>query len=98
MKFVVMSVFDSKARAFLTPFFVSHVDVGIRCFAQAAGRADTQVGSAPEDFTLWQLGHWDDDNGMFTLVTPYVNLGTAAYFKAARETQLKREEVRQHVR
>lgn len=77
----VMAVYDQKARAFLMPFYVSHVDVGVRSFGQAANTPGHQVCAHPEDFSLWHLGRFNDDNATFEFTTPYANLGLAAQFK-----------------
>lgn len=81
MKLQVMAVYDSKARVFLQPWFCVHIDVGIRAFAQAANQEGHQVGEAPEDFVLWHLGTYNDDNAVFDLKQPYTNLGPASQFK-----------------
>lgn len=85
-----MAVYDSKARVFLQPMYCSHMDVGIRTFATVANQAGHQIAENPADFTLWHLGSWDDDNGVFALSSPYTNLGFATQFK--KETRLVQHE------
>lgn len=80
MKLQVMAVYDSAARAYLVPFFVSRVEVGQRSFADAAYDKNQQIGRNPEDFTLWHLGEWDDEKASFTLHEPARNLGHATQY------------------
>jgi len=77
----IMAVYDSKARAFLIPFFCAHTDVGRRAFSDAANNPGHQVGAHPEDFTLFHLGTFDDDNAVFKLLAQYHNCGLAAQLK-----------------
>lgn len=67
MKTVVMASYDKKARVFMKPFFVSHQDVGVRAFKDAVNDQATEIGRNPEDFTLYRLGTFDDDNAKFDL-------------------------------
>lgn len=65
MKQQIMSVYDTKARAFLPPFFVPHVDVGLRAIQQATLDPQHQLSKFAEDFEIYHLGTWDDDTGHF---------------------------------
>lgn len=89
MKLQVMCAYDSKARAFLMPFYTSQVAVGVRSFAEAANTPTHQMYHHPEDFTLFHLGTFDDDNATFEFLQPYVNLGLAAQYKEGRNVQPK---------
>lgn len=77
-----MAAYDSKARAFLNPFYCSQVAVGVRSFAEAANTPGHQMCNHPEDFTLFHLGTYNDDNAIFEFLTPYANLGMAVQYKA----------------
>lgn len=65
MKLQVMSVYDTKARAFLPPFFVPHVDVGLRAIASAANEPGHQLCRFAADFEIYHLGEWDDGTGVY---------------------------------
>lgn len=68
MKVTVMAAYDKKARAFLQPYYVSHPDVGVRAFSQAVNTPDHQVHKFASDFSLYELGTFDDDSGKFDLL------------------------------
>lgn len=61
----VMAAYDKKARAFCYPFYVAHVDVGIRSFEAAVNGENQVVTAHPEDYALFLLGTWSDENGLF---------------------------------
>ena len=75
MKMKVLSVFDSAAQAFGRPAFVAAIGSAIRSFTDEVNRvdADNQMNQHPSDFTLYELGEFDDEHGRFTMLdTPRV--------------------------
>lgn len=77
----IYSVYDSKAEAFLKPFFAAADGLAIRMFQQAANDLEHDFSKWAEDYTLFNLGKWDPKNG--TLFAAKINnsLGTALLFK-----------------
>lgn len=69
MKLQMMAVYDLKARAYLPPFFVPHVDVGLRHIGHAAQDPQHQLCKFAEDFEIFHLGEFDDSTG-YTEVKP----------------------------
>lgn len=73
----VFSIYDSKAQAFLPPFFLPKESVAIRVFSSAASDPEHAFGAFPGDYTLFHIGSFDDDNAKIeTKATPR-NLGLA---------------------
>ena len=77
MKLIIFSVHDSKAAAFISPFFCPTVAVGLRSFAQAASDTDTQFCKFPGDYTLFELGTFDVNTGEISLLKAMKNHGLA---------------------
>nr|DAI03088.1 MAG TPA: DNA binding protein [Microviridae sp.] len=71
MKLHVMSVKDNAAQTFGRPFFMPSTGVALRSFTDEVNRAaeDNQLYKHPEDFDLYQLGTFDDETGVFELLT-----------------------------
>ena len=69
MKMIVCSIKDRAADAFGRPFYVPAVGVAIRSFQDEVNRAaeDSQIYHHPDDFDLFELGSFDDGNGLFEL-------------------------------
>lgn len=65
MKSQVFAVFDTKVRAFMTPYFAQTEEAGIRSFVNAAQDQNTMLCKNPEDFVLFHLGEYDDSDGSF---------------------------------
>jgi len=58
------SVFDQKALAYLPPFFMPEVGMATRAFTDMVNDTAHMFGKHPEDFTLFELGMFDDNKGM----------------------------------
>lgn len=74
MNHVVFSVRDSKSALFGQPFFSNSVGSAIRAFDDEVNRAHdgNTMFHHPEDFTLYELGVYDDHTGEFTTKLPKV--------------------------
>lgn len=71
------SIFDSKAEAFLPPFFSPTAAVALRNFEGAANDQDHAFHRHSADYTLFELGEFDDASGSITTHKAPINLGTA---------------------
>lgn len=63
MKYGMYSIFDSKAAAFMQPFFSSANGMAVRAFSDLVQDAGHPVGKHPEDYSLFCVGGFDDVNG-----------------------------------
>lgn len=67
----VFSVFDNKAGAFLPPFMELNVDTAQRAIMMALeARPEDLMAKYPEDYTLFDLGVFDDNKGEYETYTP----------------------------
>lgn len=76
----VFSVFDCQVEAFITPFFFPATGAGIRAFTMAANDGSHAFNKHAGDYTLFELGSFDEKTGQFIAHTSHVNLGTALTF------------------
>ena len=60
MKHKMFSIFDVKASAYLPPFILPETAMAVRVFADCVNSDDHQFGKHPGDYTLFELGVWDD--------------------------------------
>ena len=60
----VFAVHDAKAEAYMQPFFMANKGTAIRAMTETLTGASNQFQKYPEDFTLSELGEYDDSNGM----------------------------------
>lgn len=69
MVLVVCAVRDIKVDAFNRPFFMRHRQEALRSFSDEVNRSgsDNPLAAHPEDYELYELGHWEDSSAQFTL-------------------------------
>lgn len=80
-KLSVFAVYDSKVQAFASPFFMRAKGEAVRAFQEAVNDPSTSLCKYPEDFSLMELGEYDESTGQFSNCTAPINLGLAAQFK-----------------
>ena len=80
MKILAFSVYDSKAQAFITPFFSQTRGTAVRSFEQACNDPNHDFGRFAEDYTLMCVGEFDQENGIFVAYEAPENMGLAASF------------------
>jgi len=54
------AVLDSKAKAFLPPFFCAEVGIATRLFGDMVNEAGHQFNMHPEDYSLFEVGLFDN--------------------------------------
>lgn len=77
MKTQVFSIHDSKAEAFIQPFFSATIKTAMREFEQAVNTVDHQFNRFAGDYTLFHLGSFDSSTGRFEELEASANLGVA---------------------
>lgn len=65
----VFSIYDSKAEAFLQPFFSKTKGDAIRSLTDLVNDDKHNFCKYSEDFTLFECGTWDDGSSIFNLHT-----------------------------
>jgi len=72
MLYTIVSVYDAKAQAFGRPAFVGTVPLAVRSFDDEVNRKDenNQMNQHPEDFSLYDMGTFDDTSGVFSSHNP----------------------------
>lgn len=80
MKSKVFTIYDSKAEAFMNPFLMSKKGQAIRAFENSINDPSTQFHQHPADYTLFEIGEFDDETGNYSMYDAKLNLGTALEF------------------
>lgn len=73
----IFTIYDSKAEAYLPPFYCPNTAVAIRSFATCADDPEHAFCKNPGDYTLFRLGDWDDQTSNFEITEAKQTLGTA---------------------
>jgi hypothetical protein len=81
------SVYDSKAEAYLPPFFTTTAALAMRSFETAANSGEHDFSKYAADYTLFEIGHYDDATAQLVALEAFSNLGTALTFIRQHSTE-----------
>ncbi len=71
------TVYDCKVEAHMTPFFMSTNGQAVRAFKDSVNGKEHAFNQHPADYTLFEIGVFDNANASVVLLPAQVNLGTA---------------------
>lgn len=87
----VFSVYDAKVEAYCQPFFMGSKGQAHRSWVDVVNDPTTQFHKHPEDFTLFEIGEWDEDTADFKNHEANIPIGTALeVHKGYKEPQVAR--------
>lgn len=74
---LVFSVYDSKAEAFLQPIFCATEGIAFRLFSAAVNDRNHDFHKFAEDYTLFQIGVFDEQDGRLEALQSLKSVCTA---------------------
>lgn len=77
----MFAVYDSKAECYDKPFCMLTKGECIRGFSEAAQDPKSHLGKYPGDYTLFEIGEYEQNTGNITVHKVKLNLGTALEHK-----------------
>lgn len=80
MKLLICSILDQTAQAFFQPMYFNNKGTAIRSFSDAVNSGSGEISRHPDQYTLYQIGEFDDSTGLITVVD-HVSLGNGAQYK-----------------
>lgn len=78
------AIFDRKALQYHPPFFASTDGAAVRSLGDLVGDLNTTVGRHPNDYVLFLVGRYDDQNGSFLPISPLVHVVDAISLAPAK--------------
>lgn len=64
---IIFSIYDSKAEAYMLPFFQPTIGTALRSVQIAANDPESMIHRYAEDYTLFQIGTWDERAGVIIM-------------------------------
>lgn len=89
----MFSLYDGKAQMFQTPFYMPTLGMALRAFADLCNDPNTMVYRHPEDFSLYEIGEYDDSNAVHNSLSPLKLVGTAQEFQKRSPEKTKPETI-----
>lgn len=73
----VCALYDSAVGAYLQPFFVPSRGAAERGMMDLVANPESNVSKHPGDFTLFELGTWDEHTGVIAIHEAKISYGSA---------------------
>jgi len=80
MKTKAYSVYDSKVKNYTRPLYHRNAAEALRAFEDECNNPQSQLNKFAADFTLFEIGEWDDETAILTCEAAPVSLGNALQF------------------
>lgn len=84
MKIEILAIRDAKLNTFMTPFTAVHLGQALRSWEELVNDPKTTIAKYPNDFCLYRLGHFDDENGALTSLPVPEMIASATDYKKDR--------------
>lgn len=79
------SIRDSKAELWIQPFFSPTIATACRQFGEVCNEPNENFHKHSDDYTLFHIGTFDQDEGTFTPLSSNTNLGLATSFLTSKD-------------
>lgn len=76
----VYTVFDSKVESYMLPFFMQAKGAAIRAFSDLVNNPEHAFCKHKEDYTLFEIGTYDDSSAKLESYFAPISLGCAVEF------------------
>ena len=73
----IFGIYDSGISTWLTPLYFRNKGEALRWWVEQCNNPESKLAKHPSDYTLFELGTWNDDNNNFDLFKAPVKLGLA---------------------
>ena len=77
MIYKIFTVYDDKAECYMSPFTMQSTGAATRAFEDTVNDSNSAFNKHPSDYTLFEIGTFDDQNCTFTMYDAKTSLGSA---------------------
>jgi hypothetical protein len=78
MKLEIFSIYDAKASAYITPFFLPNEAMALRAIKAAGSDPNHMFGKHGDDYSVYRLGTFDDESADMLLEAQPQFIGVVA--------------------
>ena len=80
MKTKAFAVYDSKVKNYTKPLYQRNAAEAIRGFEEECNNPESKINKFPSDFTLFEIGEYDDETAVLTSEPAPISLGNALQY------------------
>ena len=88
----IFAIYDAGISTWKPPMFCRAKGEILRWWTEMINSGQTDISKHPADFTLFEIGSWDDENNKFTHYKAPLSLGVALEFVKAAEAEAASQE------
>jgi hypothetical protein len=85
----IFSIYDSKAEAYLNPFYMKTKGEAVRAVLSVMDDPQHNFTKYPQDFTLFHIGEFDDQKGTIENMKAHENLGNLVSLQESDKPMMK---------
>jgi hypothetical protein len=89
----VFAIYDAGISTWMPPIFVRNKGEILRWFMDCVNDPQSKLSKYPSDYTLFEVGSWDDDKCKFDLLKTPVSIGIAIEYVKAKTVDLENAKV-----
>lgn len=68
MKLEIFTIYDNKSETYFQPFYMLNQAMALRQFADMSNDENSNIQKHPEDYSLWHIGSWNDQDALFETI------------------------------
>lgn len=91
----VFTIYDSKASAYLPPFIMHKNEMALRLFTDCCNDKEHQFGKNAQDYTLFNIGEFDDNRGDVTKGLPNPLANGLELIRNELDTDIKQPDLKE---
>jgi len=76
----IYCVYDAAVETYLRPFHATRDGEALRAFKNGANDSRSEIAKNPKDYTLFEIGTFDDASGEFTMLPAKIPHGNALQY------------------
>lgn len=85
MNLKVYSVYDDAVKSYMPPFFLKTKGEAARAWIKVVNDKSLRFHESPKDYTLFEIGEFNEDTGMITPHKAHESVGNAVQFINSEE-------------
>lgn len=70
MKFKMYCIYDAVTKNYHIPFYMRSHAEAVRSYENALNDSESPASKNPQDYSMFYVGEYDDDNGQVTSISP----------------------------
>ena len=81
----IYTVFDSQVKAYILPQYYRNAGEATRAFTEAANDLKSNIGKYPAQYTMFEIGEFDDETGQTNIYESKISLGLAQQYQTINQ-------------